>query len=101
MRLARTLIALVAAGACAAALAQLRTIPEEARRGQLRHVHDMTVEIDGEARRLAPGAQIRDAWNRIVLPSAVPPGTAVRYLVDAQGHLRQIWILTPEEAARN
>jgi hypothetical protein len=60
----------------------------------------MNVAIDGVQKRLAPGAQIRDAANRLVLPVALPAGTPVRYLLDAEGMVRQVWILSPQEAAQ-
>ena len=80
--------------------AQLRSIPKDARAGEIRHLQGMVVEIDGAPKRLAPGAQIRDASNRIILPTAIPPATLVRYVLDAEGKVRQVWILTPEEAQR-
>jgi hypothetical protein len=82
------------------ALAQLRSLPSDAKRGQIRHVHDMVVEIDGERRRLAPGAQIRDAANFLVLPTALPEGAVVKFTVDATGNVMRVWILTPQEAAQ-
>ena len=86
--------------AASLASAQVRNIPEDARVGEIRHLQEMVVEIDGAAQQLAPGAQIRDASNRIITPSAIPPGTRVKYLVDASGQVRQVWILTPEEVQR-
>ena len=80
--------------------AQVRSIPDDARVGQIRHLQDMVVEIDGAQQRLAPGAQIRDASNRIILPTAIRPGTRVKYLVDAAGRVQRVWILTPKEAQR-
>ena len=80
--------------------AQVRSIPKDARAGEIRHLQGMVVEIDGTPKRLAPGAQIRDASNRIILPTAIPPATLVRYVLDAEGKVRQVWILTPEEAQR-
>ena len=79
--------------------AQLRTIPADAKTGELRHVYDMQVAIDGKQQRLSPGAQIRDRDNRIVLPGEVPPGSKVRYLLDADGQVHRVWILTADEAA--
>ena len=96
----KSLIAALLLVYCCAAAGQLRTIPESAKEGKMRHVEAMVVEIDGERQRLAPGAQIRDESNRIVLPSAVAPGTPVKYLLDAEGLVRQVWILSPEEAAK-
>jgi len=82
------------------ASAQVRSIPEDARVGEIRHLQEMVVEIDGAAQQLAPGAQIRDASNRIIPPTVIPPGTRVKYLVDATGQVQRVWILTPEEAQR-
>jgi len=89
-------ILLMCAGA-ALAQERLRTIPDAAKSGAMSHVEDMTVEIDGQRQRLAPGAQIRDESNRVVMPASVPAGSKVKYLVDDEGMLRQVWILTPEE----
>ena len=91
----------VALAVCAsvAAHAQVRTIPADAKRGTMRHLQDMIVQIDQTTTRLAPGAQVRDAHNRLVLPAAVPPGSVVKYKVDAMGHVAQVWILTAAEAA--
>ncbi|MEO8142683.1 MAG: hypothetical protein ABI654_00565 [Betaproteobacteria bacterium] len=86
--------------AAGAALAQLRTIPADAKRARLSHVQGMTVEIDGKQAQLAMGAQIRDGDNRILIPTAVPPGVLVKYMPDAQGQVSRIWILTPQEAAQ-
>jgi hypothetical protein len=80
--------------------AQLRTIPAEAKPATLRHVHDMVVELDGKPARLSPGAQIRDSYNRLVLPASLADKTTVRYLSDASGMVHRVWILSPEEAAR-
>ena len=68
---------------CRTRAAQLRTIPKEAVLGQLRHLQAMVVEIDGKPRSLAPGAQIRDPDNRLVLPVSLVEKTQVRYLVDS------------------
>src|SRR3954462_14078926 len=95
----RLILIAVLAGYAACAAAQLRTIPQDAKRGTLRHVQEMVVEIDGGRRQLAPGAQIRDGNNRIVLPSTLAAGTPVKYRVDGEGMIQQVWILTPQEAA--
>ena len=94
---ALSLIAVLVAGTAAA---QLRTIPADAERGELRHVQENVVELDGKRETLAPGAQIRDKANRIVQPATVSPGAIVKYRRDANGAVSQVWILTPDEAAR-
>ena len=82
----------------AGAYAQARNIPEQAKDGAISHLQDMMVSIDGVTVRLAPGVQIRDQDNRLVVPTAVPAGSQVKYLLDEQGLVRQVWILTPDEA---
>lgn len=79
------------------ALAQLRTIPQEAKRGEIRHLQDMLVEIDGRPQRLSPGAQIRDADNRLILPVYLSEKSEVKYLLDASGLVHRVWILTAQE----
>ena len=92
--------ALLSLATAGAALAQLRTIPEDAKRARISHVQGMTVEIDGKKTELAAGAQIRDAGNMIVLPTALPAGVTVKYKPDAQGQVWRVWILSPQEAAQ-
>ncbi len=99
MRLGKLLLWL-ALSAALSAYGQTRNIPKDAERGTIRHLQDMVVEIGGKVQRLAPGAQIRDASNRLIVPAAVPAGAPVKYVLDAAGMVRRVWILTPEEAAR-
>src|SRR5215813_5805258 len=82
----------------AGAHAQARNIPEQAKAGAITHLQDMIVAINGVAVRLAPGVQIRDQSNLLIVPTAVPPGSQVKYMLDQEGLVRQVWILTPEEA---
>ena len=89
---------LIAAGFAAGAAAQLRTIPQEAKAGKMRHVQETLVELDGKPALLSPGAQIRDVSNRLVLPMSVSDTAVVRYLTDAAGNLHRVWILSPAEA---
>ncbi len=93
----RLLVFLAMMALAAGATAQLRTIPKEAKTGKLRHVAEMIVEVDGERARLAPGGQIRDTSNRLIVPTAIPADVLVRYQLDAQGMLRRVWLLTPLE----
>jgi len=94
--LAFLLLVFLSAMACA----QMRTLPKDAERGEVRHVQGMTIAIDGTERRLAPGAQIRDASNLIIVPTAIPAGALAKYLVDPEGLVRQVWLLTPQEASQ-
>jgi hypothetical protein len=81
------------------AQAPLRTIPADAKRGEMSYLPDMTVRVDGEKLQLAPGIQIRDPMNMIIVPATLPDKTIVKYRLDNGGMVRQVWILTPEEAA--
>jgi hypothetical protein len=85
--------------ASATALAQVRTIPADAKRAEMSYLPDMAVLVDGQKLPLAPGIQIRDPLNMIVVPAELPDKTLVRYRLDDFGMVRQVWILTPEEAA--
>ena len=83
----------------AAAMAQLRQIPDSARRGHIVHIQDTIVEIDGQRMRLSAGAQIRSRDNLFIVPMSLPPGALVKYTLDAMGQIHRVWVLTPEEAA--
>jgi hypothetical protein len=100
MRILPALVLLAGFASQAAAQIQVRALPQEAARAQLRFLYDTTVALDGKERKLAPGAQIRDDSNRVVVPSAVLGTVTVKYLADPDGALRQVWILTAEEAAQ-
>jgi hypothetical protein len=94
------LATLLLACAAGAAQAQLRTIPENAKRATMSHIQGMTVEMNGKRTELAAGAQIRDVNNRIVLPTALPAGVLVKFIPDAHGQVWRVWILSPQEAAQ-
>ncbi|HZE60170.1 MAG TPA: hypothetical protein VE085_06405 [Burkholderiales bacterium] len=96
----RALLGLLIALLAVPAAAQLRTIPRDAERAEIRHVQSNIVELNGRTARLAPGAQIRDASNRIIVPTALPAGARVKYRLDSEGQVRAVWILTPQEAAQ-
>ena len=86
---------------CASAAAQMRAIPGDAKRAAIRHVQETVVEINGARALLAPGAQIRDTENRLIVPTAIPDGVLAKYLLNEQGEVRRVWILTPAEAAQS
>ena len=99
MLLFRLLVA-CACLAASSAYGQVRSIPDAAKSGKIRHVQETIVSIDGVQQRLAPGAQIRDQDNRLVVPTALPADAQVKYLFNSEGLVRQVWILTPAEAAK-
>lgn len=96
------LMALLAASLAVAAWAQSlpRTIPKEARRGELTHVMQNVVSVDGQRMRLAPGALIYAQNNLTIVPTQVPRNSLVEYTLDRNGDLFKVWILTRDEAAR-
>jgi|SRR5262245_24806460 len=98
-------LALLAAVLAAPALAQLQLrtppIPAEAQRGVIRHLKEMAVAIDNRPVQLAPGAQIRNQQNLIIVPLSIPAnGAAADYLLNGDGELLRAWLLTPQEAAQ-
>jgi hypothetical protein len=96
----RAALILLLAAATGIAEAQFRAIPGEAKRATLSHVEGMIVDVDGKRMQLAAGAQIRDGRNMIVVPTAVPAGVLVKYMLDTQGLVWRVWILSPQEAAQ-
>jgi len=83
----------------AAAMAQLRRIPDTAKRGSIVHVQGTIVEIDGKRMLLAAGAQIRNRDNLIIVPTSLPPGALAKYTLDGAGQIHRVWLLTPQEAS--
>ena len=83
----------------AAALAQVRQIPDSARRGNIVHVQDSIVEVDGRQMRLSASAQIRSRENLFIVPVSLPRGALVKYTLEDSGQIHRVWVLTPEEAA--
>ena len=83
----------------AAAMAQVRQIPDDAKRGSIVHIQDTMVEIDGQPMRLSAGAQTRSRENLIIVPMSLPRGALVKYTLDGTGQIHRVWVLTAEEAA--
>ncbi|MDO5288228.1 MAG: hypothetical protein Q4F13_01145 [Pseudomonadota bacterium] len=93
----------LAALLCLAALpAQAqRTFPQRVERGEITFLTQTQISLNGEQERLAPGARVRDEHNRIPLAGSLRGQTfVVNYLRDPAGKVRDIWLLTPKEAAR-
>jgi hypothetical protein len=76
-----------------------RNFPIGTLRGKLMVVNAPDVELDGRADRLGAGARIRSPQNMLVMPGAIiGQKYLVNYTRDAAGLLREVWILTPDEA---
>ena len=84
-------------------LAQTRPSPiqENSRRGYIRHVEEMAVTVDDKAMQLAAGATVRNQQNLIIVPISIPRGGAwADYVLDRDGQVLRVWLLTPDELAR-
>ena len=78
-----------------------RNFPQTALRGAIVFGTAPEIAVNGQPARLAPGSRIRDAGNMLLVPSAAHGGKfLVHYTVDTSGLVKDVWILTPEEAAR-
>jgi hypothetical protein len=77
--------------------AQLRAIPEDAISATMQPPHNGVAKVGKYEFRLAPGAQIRSADNRIVLPVMINAERPVRYQLDANGDLFRVWVLSSDE----
>src|SRR5215472_9745135 len=102
LSLARCL-ALLSALLAVPAVAQLRAppIPAEAQRGVIRHLKEMAVAVDGKPVQLAPGAQIRNQQNLIIVPLGIPAdGAPADYILNGDGELFRAWLLTPQELSQ-
>ena len=78
-----------------------RNFPQNALRGAIVFGTAPEIALNGQVARLAPAARIRDMSNMMVTPSAVHGGKfLVHYTVDTVGLVKDVWILTPAEAAR-
>ncbi len=98
----RAILATLMLCAAAPAAAQVqRNFPANALRGTLVVAAPPEVLLNGVPARLAPGARIRDQNNMIAMSGPLAgQKLLVHYTVDPQGALREVWILTPAEAAR-
>lgn len=79
--------------------AMARQFPADSRKGQLSPPVDQYVAIGGNRLPAAPGLQIRDPQNLIVMPSTLQGSVPVRYQLDPMGNVWRVWILSAAEMA--
>ena len=91
MRLRFALAATAILAACATNTIQ----PDGTRVGTMSAGQLPMVTIDGQTKRLAPGARIFGANNATITPNLVPPNSRVRYRLDSNGQVSQVWLLSP------
>jgi hypothetical protein len=76
-----------------------RYFPVGALRGKLMVVNAPEIRLDGQEDRFGPGVRIRSAQNMLVMASTlIGQNLLVNYTRDAAGLVREVWILTPDEA---
>ncbi len=79
----------------------MRRFPPTALRGTFEVVQAPDVALNGKAARLAAGARIVGPDNMLKLSASLTgQKVLVHYTVDTQGLLKDVWILTADEAAR-
>lgn len=78
-----------------------RLFPQQVERGKISFTGLNEVLLNDRPERLAPGARVRTEQNTIALSGTLQGKSfVVNYLRDPAGLVRDIWILTPDEAAR-
>ena len=93
-------VTLISWAAPAAAQMQ-RNFPADALRGDFMVVVPPEILINRRSARLAPGARIRGADNLLLLSGTlINQRLLVHYTVDTLGFVRDVWVLTPAEAAK-
>ena len=84
-----------------AAAQQQRNFPQNALRGSLVIGNPPEIVLNGQPSRLAPGLRIRGPDNMLAMSATLLGAKMlVHYTLDVQGLVNNVWILTPEEAAR-
>jgi hypothetical protein len=78
-----------------------RAFPANALRGEIAFGQPPEVKLNGQAARLSPGARIRGRDNLLQMSAALQGQSAVvHYVLDPLGLVRDVWILTDAERAR-
>jgi len=97
----RKLMLLLTFLACVTSAWAQRTLPADAKRATIGVPQALpVVQLGKELLRLAPGGIIVDAQNRTVTHNQIPPGGDALYLLNRNGEITRMVILTPEEQAR-
>ena len=78
-----------------------RQFPTGTLRGDLTVLQPPDVQLNDAVARLSPGARIRGMDNMLQMSgSLIGQKLRVHYTLDASGNLRDVWVLTPDEARR-
>ena len=78
-----------------------RSFPKDALRGSIVFFAPPAIALNGVNTQMAPAYRIHGTSNMLVMSGQLAGLKAtVDYTVDAQGQVREVWILTPAEAAK-
>ena len=80
--------------------AYARDFPQDAMRGAVKAFAYPQLRIGDLTYHMTPASKIRDRHNRIIMPGAMPNEAEVMFNLDINGHIRSIWLLTPEEVGK-
>ena len=73
-----------------------RNFPQNALRGKIVFGAPPAITMNGIATTLAPGYRVHGVDNLIVMTAQLVDGTAtVDYTTDVEGHVYEVWILSP------
>lgn len=96
----RLLGVLLLAGLALPAAADVRDIPASTKQVKVSPYTSRSLLIEGKEVFLTAGARIHSDANRTVVPGRVLPNSIARVMVERDGRLSEVWILTPDEIAR-
>ena len=76
-----------------------RNFPIGTLRGEITFINVPQIQLDGQPARLSPGSRIQSAQRMLVTPAALAGQTyVVNYMKDSMGLVRDVWILSVDEA---
>lgn len=91
-------VCLLLASAAAMAQGVSRQFPANIKRGVMMVTAPPEVQINGTSMRLSPGVRIRGPNNLLLMSGAlIGQQYAVNYVLEQQGLVRDVWILTQAE----
>ena len=94
-------LGLLALPSAASAQSVVRQFPANVKRGVMTVTVPPEVQINGTVMRLSPGVRIRGPNNLLLMSGAlIGQQYAVNYVLEQQGLVREVWILTQDEVDR-